>query len=137
MKYTIMIIIVVGLAIADFCTGIAKGYINSNLSSKKMRQGGINKLTEIVIMLTACGLEIGMNQLGKYYDNQTLSAIAGSVTAVAVFSYIVVMEIISLLENYSEIDRNAAWVLRIIKKLQVFNQTENGEDKKESGEKNE
>ena len=56
MKYIIMIAIVLGLAIADFATGIIKAYVSHDLSSQKMRKGGLNKLTELVVMATACGL---------------------------------------------------------------------------------
>lgn len=81
MKYIIMIAIVLGLAIADFATGIIKAYVNHDLSSQKMRKGGLNKLTELVVMATACGLEIGIGYLGRYYHSAELAAVAGAVAA--------------------------------------------------------
>ena len=121
MKYIIMLIIVLGLAIADFATGIIKAYVNHDLSSQKMRKGGLNKLTELVVMATACGLEIGIGLLGRYYQTAELADIAGTVASGAVFTYIVIMELISILENYGEISPDAVWVRKITKKLRNFN----------------
>lgn len=124
MKYIIMLIIVLGLAIADFATGIIKAYVNHDLSSQKMRKGGLNKLTELVVMATACGLEIGIGLLGRYYQTAELADIAGTVAAGAVFTYIVLMELISILENYGEISPDAVWVRKITKKLRNFKDKE-------------
>ena len=132
MKYIIMLLIILGLAIADCISGVAKGYVKGDLNSSKMRKGGIHKFVELTIMATASGFEIGMHRLGVFYDNKVLTELAGSVAAVAVFIYIATMEIISLLENYAEIDPSAAWTLKIIEKLKVF--TRNDEGNKENGE---
>ena len=124
MKYIIMITIVIGLAGTDFLTGIIKAYIKRDLSSAKMRKGGLNKITELVVMVTACGLEIGIDLLGRYYHTAELAEVAGTVAAGAVFTYIVIMELISILENYGEISPDAVWVRKIIKKLRNFNEKE-------------
>ena len=50
MQYVIMMTIVFWLAIADFVTGLIKGYVTGTLSSTKMRKGGLNKLGELIIM---------------------------------------------------------------------------------------
>ncbi len=120
MKYTIMFFIVLGLAASDFLTGLMKAYIKGDLSSKVMRRGGINKLGELIVMLTACGLEIGIRLLGQYYNSTALAAVAGTAAAGLVFLYIVSMELVSLLENYSEINPDAVWVRKIVKKLRIF-----------------
>lgn len=117
MQYIIMVLIVIGLAVADFLTGFIKAYCTDSVQSAKMRKGGLNKLGEIVVMTAACGLDIGINALGKYYEASQLSAIAGKITATAVFIYITVMEVISLFENYAEINPNAQWALKIIRRL--------------------
>ena len=120
MKYIIMLTIIVGLAAADFLTGIIKAYIKHDLSSQKMRTGGLNKICEILVMGVACGLEIGIEMLGHYYQAADLAAISGTVAAGLVFGYIVIMELISILENYGEISPDAVWVRTIIKKLRRF-----------------
>ena len=129
MQYIIMITIVLGLALSDFITGIIKGYVNNDLNSTKMRKGGVNKIGEIIVMATACGLEIGIKMLGRYYSAEILAKITGAITAIAVFGYIVVMEIISILENYAEINREAAWVTKLLKRLKNVSNGENSEDK--------
>ena len=120
MQYIIMLMIIVGLAAADYLTGIIKAYCKNEICSRKMRKGGLNKLGEIIVMTAACGLDIGINALGKYYEAAELSAIAGKITAVAVFIYITVMEVVSLFENYTEINPDAQWALKIIKRLKNF-----------------
>ena len=126
MRYIIMIGMVVGLAAADFITGLIKGYVTRKLSSSIMRKGGLNKIAEIVIMTAVCGLEIGMNALGKYYGEKPaeVAAITGTVTAIAVFSYIVLMELLSMLENYTVINPKAIWAKRIVKRLKITTEEE-------------
>lgn len=124
MQYIIMLAIVLGLALSDFVTGIIKGYVTGQLSSSKMRRGGVNKLAELVVMATACGLEIGIQQLGRYYESDVLASITGTVAAVLVFGYIVIMELISILENYAEINSEAAWVVKLLKRLKNVNDKE-------------
>ena len=129
MQYIIMLLIVIGLAIADYLTGIIKAYCKNDICSSKMRKGGLNKLGEIIIMLTACGLDIGIHALGKYYHAVEMSDIAGAVTAIMVFTYITVMEIISIFENYAEINPEAKWALKFIRKLKLFKEEEKSDEK--------
>ena len=117
MKYLIMLIIIIGLACADFITGWIKAYIKDDVRSAKMRKGGLNKLAEIVVMGVAIGSEIGFEQLGWYYGYEELAGWAGTITAIAVFLYIFAMEVISILENYGEINPQAGWVNKVMKKL--------------------
>lgn len=128
MKYIIMLLIVIGLAIMDFITGFIKAYVKDDVSSKKMRTGGLNKVMEILIMTTACGLEIGITALGKYYQEPKLASVAGILAAGAVFIYIVIMELTSILENYAEANPKAKWALKLVKKLRIFQQKEEEAD---------
>lgn len=131
MQYVIMMTIVAWLAIADFITGMIKAYVTGTLQSSKMRKGGVNKVGELIVMTTACGLEAGIKALGNYYDTPSeLASITGTVTAVLVFSYIVLMEVISILENFAEINPDSAgWITKLIKKLRQ-NCRDDKEDKK-------
>lgn len=134
MQYIIMLMIVIGLTLADIITGWIKAHVNDDYSSKVMRKGGLNKICEVVVMATACGLEIGIGYLGRYYDSELLAGITGTVAAIAVFIYIVIMEVISILENYAEADPNAAgWITKFLKKLRNYTDNDNG-DKKERKE---
>jgi len=126
-NYIIMLLIIIGLALADFITGWIKAYIADDVRSAKMRKGGIGKLAEIVVMGVAIGSEIGFTELGRYYGQQELAALAGSVTAFSVFGYIFIMEVVSILENYGSINPQAKWISRIIKKLGSFEKEDNDE----------
>ena len=119
MQYVIMMIIVTWLAIADFVTGMIKAYVTGTLNSTKMRKGGINKVGELVVMTTACGLEAGINQLSQYYDiSKELASITGTATAIIIFTYITVMEVVSILENFAEINPDASrWINKLLKHL--------------------
>lgn len=121
MRYLIMLTIVIGLAAADIATGWIKAHVKEDYSSKVMRKGGLNKLGEIIVMTTACGLEIGIRYLGTYYDSPALAKFAGTMAAVGIFFYITVMEVISVLENYAEANPNTSgWIVVILKKLRNF-----------------
>lgn len=130
MQYIIMLTVVLGLAVADFLTGIIKGYATSTLNSTKMRKGGLNKIGEIIVMATACGLEIGIRELGRYYSASELAGITGAITAIAVFIYIALMEVISILENYAEINSHATWVAKILKRLKSVGEKEDNNEKR-------
>lgn len=118
MQYIIMFLIVAGLALADFLTGYIKARCQDNVQSKQMRIGGLHKFAELVVMGTAIGLDIGMRYLGKYFQSQQLADITGAITAIGIFGYITMMEIISILENYADINPKAAgWIGRLLKNL--------------------
>ncbi len=112
-----MLLIVIGLAAADFITGFISAYCNDCIQSSRMRKGGANKIAEIVVMLVACGLDIGVEKLGSYLGSYELSQLAGAMTATAVFVYIALMEAVSILENYGKINPEAVWISKIISKL--------------------
>lgn len=128
MQYIIMLAIVVMLALADIITGFIKGYITDQPRSRKMRIGGLHKIAEIVVMATAIGLEIGIGKLGEYYDAVQLADIVGAFTAIAVFGFISVMEVISILENYAVINPDAAWVAKVIKSIKTQNANKEGKN---------
>lgn len=130
MQYIIMITIVLGLALADIITGWIKAHVNDDYSSKVMRKGGLNKICELVVMCTACGLEVGIGYLGRYYQAETLAGATGAVAAGAVFFYILVMEVISILENYAAADPHAAgWIKKLLKKLRSYTEETEEEEK--------
>ncbi len=123
MQYLIMILIISGLAVSDVITGWIKAHLQNDYSSKAMRTGLYHKTAEFALMCTACGLEYGMELLGNYYQSPELAHVAGSVTAFSVFIYITVMEIISIFENFAEINPQAEWAVRFIRKLRNFDDT--------------
>lgn len=128
LKYIIMLLIVVGAALTDFVTGFIKAYVKGTVSSRKMRRGGLAKLCEIVVAAASAGLNIGLEQLGRYYDSPSLTDLAGSVTAFGVFFYITLMEIVSVLENFAEIRPGALWLGRLIKRLKILGENTGAEN---------
>ena len=120
LKYIIMFLIVLGLAFADFVTGYIKAKCKDKVSSKALRIGGLHKIAELVIMGTAIGLTVGLDMLGRYYNDTRLTDIAGMFTALSVFVYIVVMELISILENFAAIVPQAAWARKILGRLKNY-----------------
>ena len=120
MQYIIMFLIVLGLAFADFVTGYIKARCKDEVSSKALRIGGLHKISELTIMLAAIGLNIGLDKLDGYYSDTRLTSLAGVFTALTVFIYIVVMELISIVENFAEITPEAAWARRIIERLKKY-----------------
>ena len=115
-----MFLIVLGLAFADFVTGYIKARCADKVSSKALRIGGLHKVAELVIMATAIGLTVGLDMLGKYYTDTMLTDLAGFVTALGVFCYIVLMELVSILENFAEITPEAKWARKIIGRLKNY-----------------
>ena len=130
MQYIIMIAIVVGLAASDIVTGFIKGYVTDRPRSRKMRIGGLHKLAEVTVMVTACGLEFGIERLGVYSDAAALAQLVGQFTAIGCFGFITVMELVSILENYAEINPEAAWVRRIIRQFRDKSDTEDERNEK-------
>lgn len=120
MKYIIMIALVIGMALSDIITGMIKAHVKDDYCSKVMRKGGLNKIAEVTVMVTACGLEVGISMLGKYYRAESFAAITGTVTAISVFVYIMVMEIISIFENFAEMNPEAPWARIFTKKLRAI-----------------
>ena len=133
MQYIIMMAIVLWMAVADIVTGLIKAYVTNTLDSTKMRKGALNKIGELIVMTTGCGLEAGIKALGRYYDTtEDLAKITGTAAAIIIFSYILVMELISILENYAEINPEAVWVRRLLKKLKQIHNDENNDNKEEN-----
>lgn len=125
MQYIIMFIIVVGLSLSDVLTGWIKAHVASDYHSGTMRKGLYRKFAEWLIMGTAIGLEIGLTMLGE----EQLANFAGAVTAISVFVYISVMEIISIFENFGEINPEMSWIKPILKRLRKYTDNDDKNDK--------
>jgi len=124
-----MFIIVVGLSLSDILTGWIKAHVASDYHSGTMRKGLYRKVAEWLIMGTAIGLEIGLTMLGDYYQSEQLANFAGAVTAISVFVYISVMEIISIFENFGEINPEMSWIKPILKRLRKYTDNDDKNDK--------
>jgi hypothetical protein len=71
-------------------------------------------------MAAAIGLTVGLDMLGRYYDDTRLASLAGLFTALSVFIYITAMELISIVENFAEITPEAARARKIVARLKKY-----------------
>ena len=105
-------LVVMLFIILDFVTGIIKAAIKSELSSTKMREGLMHKLSFILALLLGWLCEWSMPILG-------LPDVFGAVY-IAVGVYIAFTEIVSILENLGDINPE----LKTNKFLSLFGENE-------------
>ena len=78
---------------ADVVVGFIQAAINNQLSSTKMRQGLLHKILILILIFVCSAIEIGIGHTVKLpYDIPTCEVVCG---------YVIVMELISILENIS------------------------------------
>jgi toxin secretion/phage lysis holin len=78
---------------ADVVVGFIQAAINNQLSSTKMRQGLLHKVLILILIFVCLAIEIGIGHTVKLpYDIPTCEVVCG---------YVIVMELISILENIS------------------------------------
>lgn len=95
MVYNFTYIVVFGFICFDVITGILRAIYKGVVNSVCLRKGLIHKFTEI-LTLVGCGL---IDYSADYYD---IEKFPNLVSAFAI--YICTMEIISIIENLSEIN---------------------------------
>ena len=101
MQYIIMFALVVMASVADIVTGILKAHITSSYDSTVMKKGLYSKVLNWFVMAAVIGAEIGMTWLGQYYDCKEMAAFAGTAAAATVFGLLMLMEFISIFENFA------------------------------------
>lgn len=78
---------------ADVVVGFIQAAINNQLSSTKMRQGLLHKILILILIFVCLAIEIGIGHTVKLpYNIPTCEVVCG---------YVIVMELISILENIS------------------------------------
>ena len=76
---------------ADVVVGFIQAAINNQLSSTKMRHGLLHKVLILILIFVCLAIEIGISHTVKLpYDIPTCEVVCG---------YVIVMELISILEN--------------------------------------
>ena len=76
---------------ADVVVGFIQAAINNQLSSTKMRQGLLHKVLILILIFVCLAIEIGIGHTVKLpYDIPTCEVVCG---------YVIIMELISILEN--------------------------------------
>lgn len=76
---------------ADVVVGFIQAAINNQLSSTKMRQGLLHKVLILILIFVCLAIEIGISHTVKLpYDIPTCGVVCG---------YVIIMELVSILEN--------------------------------------
>lgn len=140
MQYIIMFTMVVMASIVDIITGILKAHITNSYDSTIMKKGMYSKCTNWFVMGFSIGTEFGLEMLGKYYECQSMAQFAGAIAAGTVFALIMLMEAISIFENFAIANPESALSKIIGKRLRkiqsdVENSVENVESKEKDTEK--
>ena len=79
---------------ADMVAGFVAAAINKELSSSKMRNGLLHKVLMLILIFACLAIEIGISHtVALPYDVPTCEVVCG---------YIVIMELISVLENVAK-----------------------------------
>lgn len=116
--------------ILELITGLSKGYVQHNLSSKILRQGILRKgLSFIVIILAGV-----IDKLLPLGDVQMLGAIDLSLVNITILYYLG-MEALSILENLGEMGIKTPKILK--GRLEQLNKITTDEEEKEEKEKKE
>ena len=82
------------MMVADLVVGFIVAVINEELSSNKMREGLLHKVLMLILIFVCLAIEIGISHtVALPYDVPTCEVVCGCV---------VVMELISVLENIAK-----------------------------------
>lgn len=117
MQYIVMFMLCVIASIADVLTGICKAYATTGYDSTIMRKGMYGKAVNLTVMAFAIAVEIGLELLGNYYQQEQLAKWTGAITAGFVFTLIVLMESISIAENFAQANPKSPLAKVLAKKL--------------------
>jgi phage-related holin len=117
MQYIVMFMLCVIASIADVLTGICKAYATTGYDSTIMRKGLYGKAVNLTVMAFAIAVEIGLELLGNYYQQEQLAKWTGAITAGFVFTLIILMESISIAENFAQANPKSPLAKVLAKKL--------------------
>lgn len=79
----------------DVMTGLLKALYCRNFNSSMMREGGFHKLSELLAMFAAYGMEFAAGYINIGFDFPAVGVVA---------VYLCIMEFISIAENLSEVN---------------------------------
>lgn len=117
MQYIVMFMLCVIASIADVLTGICKAYATTGYDSTIMRKGLYSKAVNLTVMGFAIAVDLGLEILGQHYQQQELAQWTGAITAGFVFALIILMESISIAENFAQANPKSPLAKVLAKKL--------------------
>lgn len=94
-RVLVMFCAAAALAALDFLTGLLRAAAKGSLSSSQMRTGGCHKLGELCVLAAFALFDFASG----YFE---IPGFLGTASYAAVFGYIVLMELLSILENVSD-----------------------------------
>jgi hypothetical protein len=121
-------------SIVDIITGILKAHITNSYDSTIMKKGMYSKVINWFVMASTIGFEIGMSYLGNYYDCREMAAFAGTIAAGTVFLLLMLMEFISIFENFAIANPDSPLSKIIGRRLQKVQDTIVKDEEKEESE---
>lgn len=119
-----IIIIVSLLIVLDVISGFLKGYKHKNISSKKMREGLVNKITYFLVIAFTVVLDYGQTYINLGFNIPLTNAVC---------IFICLTECVSFLENVQ--DLNPA--LKDNKFISIFKVNSNNDSFKNGDDQNE
>lgn len=119
-----IIIIVSLLIVLDVISGLLKGYKHKNISSKKMREGLVNKITYFLVIAFTVVLDYGQTYINLGFNLPLTNAVC---------IFICLTECVSFLENVQ--DLNPA--LKDNKFMSIFKVNSNNDSFKNGDDQNE
>jgi len=130
MQYIIMFMMVVMASLVDIVTGIFKAHITNSYNSTIMKKGLYSKALNWFVMGFSIGTEFGLELLGNYYDCKELAILTGTIAAATVFGLLMLMEAISIFENFAIANPDSPLSKIIGKRLEkIQNEIAEKEDK--------
>lgn len=90
-------LVVLAAIVLDFASGVANGAMNGRLDSKVMREGLYHKFAYVLVLAAAATLEYGSTFLDLGYTVPIVMPAC---------AYIVVTEVVSIIENVGEMNPN-------------------------------
>ena len=107
-NYRVMVIVLIFI-VFDVVSGLLKAVKEKNLNSTKMREGLLSKIAEVVAVLLGMASNIVLPMLGIDI---------GVDFAILIGTYIVIMEVCSVIENIGAINEQLGAVLgKVFEKL--------------------
>ena len=107
-NYRVMVIVLIFI-LFDVISGLLKAFKEKNLNSTKMREGLLSKLAEVVAVLLGMASNVVLPMLGIDM---------GVDFAILIGTYIVLMEICSVIENIGAINEPLGAILgKVFEKL--------------------
>lgn len=94
-----IIIALVAFILIDICTGLLKAWKDNDLSSTKSREGVIHKASELIALVAGFGMDLVLPRIISELTGKTIDF---KVFGLTIAAYLILTEILSIIENLSQ-----------------------------------